>query len=77
MRAARIFHAEMHGVYVAVDAGRFAAIGGGFAALISQIADIRVAPVEHQASAPQARPIEIAPIGAGCWGTASLQRSRK
>jgi hypothetical protein len=62
LAAARMFHAEMDAVYAALDAARFAAVGGGFAALIGQIAEIRTAPIEHHAAAPPAKPIEFMPM---------------
>jgi hypothetical protein len=60
--AARLFHLEMASDYAAPDAQRFAAVGGGLAALLGQIGGVRLAPVEHTAPDARAAPTSVDPM---------------
>lgn len=62
LMAAQLFHREMDSDYAAQDAARFAAVGGGFAALLGQIAAVRLAPVEHTAPDERAAPRTVDPM---------------
>jgi hypothetical protein len=62
LMAARLFHHEMASDYAAQDAQRFAAVGGSFAALLGQIAALRLAPVEYTAPDGRAAPTSVDPM---------------
>jgi hypothetical protein len=62
LMAGLLFHAEMDSSYAAEDASRFAPVGLGLAAILSWIADARIAIVEHREVGSATRMMDIDPM---------------